>query len=212
MADLRPLHIIGVGCGGSFAAMHVATREPPVTNELHLWDGDSVEIGNMRSQTYLPHHIGELKVDALSEQIELWKGPPTIRHPQYIDGPADLAGIVLVAVDTMSARRILWEQCIKGGEHIDLMIELRLETVGSLIHVLDPKNARHQKKWEEYWYPDDDASTAGLSCGTATSRGPIADLTAALCIWQLVRAIEGGVLDNQIRLSMTPLTIETYRW
>lgn len=205
------VHIVGVGCGGSYLAMHIAKCDPPVAQTLHLWDGDTVEPKNVRPQMYLPEHIGLSKVDALARQVQRWGGPSVVCHEEYITQSRPLSGVVILALDTMSARMNIWHECIERNSTVELVIELRLETTNALVHVLSPKVERHRKKWQHFWYPDEEVTVRG-SCGTATSRGPIADLTACVCVWQLIAALSNEPFHNQIRISTLPLNMQTYSW
>jgi hypothetical protein len=212
----QPVHIAGIGASGSHIAMHIAKKGREFAPEMHFYDGDIVEAGNTRSQTYSSEHIGLRKVDALARQVKSWGDIDAVSHPHYIDEAVPFSGFVFLA-NSMNSGRHMWDHLIKGNPNVLLMIETRLETTGALIHVVDPNNSEHVRMWERYWYPDDEATTAGMSCGTATSLGPIADFTACLAVWQLVRAaqINGGFqdrLDNQIRISMIPLSINPYQW
>jgi hypothetical protein len=212
-----PIHVIGAGASGSRIVRELAEKGPGYVSELHIWDGDTVGMENVRAQTYLSKHTGMHKVDALQAQALEWGGMSLKTHAHYVEGPVALSGVVVLCVDSMTRHMQIWRQSIKGNAHVSLMLETRLETAGALIHVVDPCNPKHVRKWEHYWYPDEAASTVGMSCGTATSRGPIASVTASLSVWQLVRFVEirNGIedrLDNQIRISMVPLSIETYQW
>jgi hypothetical protein len=207
-----PLQILGLGCGGSFFARQIAWKGSEFAPEVHGWDGDVVEDHNVGPQTYQKEHVGMFKTEALALQLLAWGRIPLIQHPEYIDGPRDLSGYVLMAVDKMSTRWKLWEGSIRRNKNVSLMIELRLETIGSYIHVVDPNNDDHVSEWERYWYPDNEATTLGLSCSGATTLFPIADLTAALCLTQLIKVAHADQPDNQIRVELDPLNISTYRW
>lgn len=213
-----PIHIVGAGVSGSRIARLLAEKGRECVRELHLWDDDVVELGNIRHQTYLPAHIGRPKVEALAEQVKAWGDIEAIPHREYIDGPRPLSGTVFSCVDKMSRRWIVWKDCVRDNDAVSLMIEMRLEEEASIIHVVDPRSAGQRRKWELYSeYSDDEATTAGLSCGAATSHAPIGELTATLCVGQLVRAVDirAGAddrLDNQIRVFMRPPSIERYQW
>lgn len=210
------IHLLGLGCGGSYTAMHIAKKGAQAIACMHGWDGDDVDLGNTQSQTYLDRHVGMKKVDALADQVREWGGFEMVRHPEFITRPVPLSGYVFVAVDSMTTRMQLWEQSIERNAAVHLMIEMRLDTTTAIIHVVDPNNEAHIKRWRHYWYPAEEATTAG-DCGATVARGPIASLAASMCVWQMVRAIriaEGSNdrLDNQIRIEMEPLSIETYQW
>ena len=212
----EPIHIIGLGSTGSYIALHLAKKGVESFGEVHGWDGDVVDLGNCRSQTYNSRHVGLLKTNALAQQMREWGDVKMVGHSDFVDSPQLFSGVVFLCVDTMKGRHDIWMQSIKNNPCVTLMIEMRLETTHSLIHVVDPRNPEHVRMWERYWYPDDEATTTG-SCGAATSLGPIADITANICVWQFIRAVEiadgaEDVLDNQIRVNMRPFTIETFQW
>lgn len=211
-----PIHVVGAGASGSRVVREIIERETGLACEIHVWDGDTVGEENLRAQTYTREYVGEPKARAIAEQARAWGSEAVIPHPLYVTERIEFRGVVFLCADLASARKT-WEHSLKNNPGVKLIIETRLETAGSLIHVVDPCNAKHIRKWEHYWYPDSEASTAGMSCGTATSRGPIASLTASLSVWQLVRfaQIQAGYadrLDNQIRVRMHPLTVQTFQW
>lgn len=212
-----PIHLIGIGCGGSYTAENLAKRGKESIKELHAYDRDDVDESNTRSQTYVPRHVGMKKVDALAEQVHEWGGIELIRHPYHVESRIDLSGYVFVAVDSMDTRMKLWEESIEGNERVKLMVEMRLDTTSAIIHAVEPKNRVHCKKWRHYWYPDSETTTAG-SCGAAVSMGPIASLAASLCVWQMIRHAHNekhdleARLDNQIRIGMVPMSLETFQW
>ncbi len=213
----EPIHLFGVGCAGSRVAELLSEKGPECVSEMHAWDGGIVDLSNTRWQKYRKEHIGLPKVDALRQQVRSWGGIDLVTHPHHVTESVQVSGIAILGVDKMSARWNLWEHSIRKNRNVSLMIEVRMETTGALIHVIDPNNDAHVYQWERYWYPDEESTTAGLSCGAATSFGPISDLVASLSVWQLIRAVSirngsNDRLDNQIRISMTPLKVETYQW
>lgn len=210
------IHLVGVGCGGSYVAMNIAKRGVESIPRLHAWDGDTVDEHNPRSQTYLARHVGMKKVDALAEQVHEWGGIEVVRHPHHLEGAVALSGYVFLAVDSLDTRMQIWEQSIEHNPAVKYMIEMRLDTSYAVVHVVDVRKASQRKKWRHFWRPSDPAVVA-QSCGTVVSRGPIAGLVASVCVWQMVRAahIEAGehdVLDNQIEISMAPFAVTTRRW
>lgn len=214
-----PFHVVGVGCGGSYAVQHLAKRGAEDVPDLHAWDGDSVDEGNTRSQTYLRTHIGMPKVLALEEQVREWGGIALRAHPTHLVPGTEtaLSGIVIVAVDSMRARREIWESAIRANGRIARMIELRLDATESLVYAVDPNDPRHIRQWERRWYSDEESGNAGLSCGTTVSLFPIADITAAICVTYALRAREiargeQGTLENETYISLNPLVVKTETW
>lgn len=212
-----PVHIIGGGCSGSYIAKEIAFLGKDRVPELHAWDHDVVEKKNVGPQAYQMHHVGLKKVDALADVVFDTGGIILHSHAERVNAATKLFGTVILCVDSMNACWDIWVGAIRRNPDVRLVIETRLDTSLVLMHVFDPHNESHISEWERFWYPDEESSTQGLSCGTETSEGPVARLCASLCSWQLLRAaaIEAGgsdVLDNQIRAHMKPLKMETYRW
>ncbi len=214
---IEPIHIIGLGCAGMRVLRSLDELGPErIASPIHLWDGDVVKIHNVRAQLYRETDVGQHKVYAALGASSNWSKLQHHYHRDFVREPEELSGTVFVCVDSMEERLNIWKHSIKGRDNVSLMIEMRLGTTTSTIHVVDPTEDQHQKMWEHYWYPDEEASVAG-SCGTATSRGPISSATAEIAVWQLVRYCEicGGAedrLDNQIQIRMCPPSIEAHAW
>lgn len=210
----EPVHVIGLGTVGSRIVQELCKRyQPP--KALHLWDYDAVAYGNERAQLYDARHYKKPKTEALAEQMADWGGPIPTLHQIEITSAVPLSGVVFVCVDTMRARKNIWEHSIRGNRAVSLMIEIGIERTSALIHVVNPNHERHCVQWEHYWRPD---AAPNRSCGMQTSLGPIAALTASLALWELVpywnRKPEGTyvVPTNQIRIYTLPTRIEQYQW
>lgn len=214
---VEPINIIGLGCAGVRVARsfdELGTER--IGSVIHFWDGDTVKQDNIRAQLYRPTHLKWNKVDAAREIASKWSGLKIESHHGYVTSDVSLRGIVFLCVDTMQSRDEIWKTAIKGNKAISLMIELRLGTASSVIHVVDPNEEYQQDMWEHYWYPDSEVETRG-SCGAATSLGPIANLTADLAVWQVVRYAQvcaGSTdrLDNQLQIEMHPPSVRAYAW
>ncbi len=214
---VQPIHIIGVGCAGMRVARSLdELGSGRIVSDLHFWDGDSVDDGNVRAQLYEAAHMGMPKVEAAQLVVPKWANLSVTGHNSFVNGAVELSGIVFVCVDSMTSRKTIWETCIKGKEDVSLMIEMRLNTDTATVNIVDPCEPLHQEMWEHYWYPDDDAAGV-ISCGAATSLGPIANVAADIAVWQLVRFCEivagnEDRLHNQVQIQMRPPHIESFVW
>jgi len=215
---LLPIHIIGIGGVGSHVVYHLAKMGCGRVNDLHVWDGDIVELHNVGNQKYDKRDVADnlTKTAALVRHASWWDCKRMIQHCEYIDGQRELDGIVFVCLDSMSARWMIWETSIRRNPAVKLLVECRMEASNALIHVIDPHDEKQVRGWEKYWYPDEEATNAA-GCGGHLSVGPTASITADIAVWQMIRfaALEEGlddVLDNQIRISMRPLRVETFKW
>lgn len=211
------IHIIGLGCAGVRIARSLDELGPErIGSTLHFWDGDVVKSQNVRSQLYRSDQKKWRKVDAARETASKWSKLPIVSHHGYVTSDVSLSGVVFMCVDTMQSRDEIWNTCIKGNKAVSLLIELRLGTASSVVHIVDPNEGYQQDMWEHYWYPDDEVEVRG-SCSAATALGPIASITADLAVWQLVRYAQicaGATdrLDNQLQIKMHPPSVRSYAW
>lgn len=208
-----PVHIVGVGGVGSHVAYYLSKRKdrPRI---VHVWDGDTVSYENCLGQAYDHGHVGMKKVHAIADLMQAWGSQEPIQHDSYVSIGDELSGVVFLCVDKMSTRKNLWENCIRRVAGVMFMVEVRVQALNALIHIVDPHNERHVRKWEQYWYPDSEA-TNGPSCGTETAVGPICDLAANLGVWSLIRfsmSREWKSIENQLRVSVHPFKIESFTW
>lgn len=212
-----PIHVVGVGAVGSRILREIAEKGRAFSSEVHAWDDDIVETTNIRAQAYQAHHVKMEKVDAITLLAREWGGIEVHPHAVRVGDHVPFAGCVFLCVDSMQARKNIWENSIRNHPDVRLMIEIRIDTTGGLVHVVDPSHEDHVRQWERYWYPDTEATTAGQRCGVATALGPIASFMASLSVWQLVRFLrirDGSEdrLDNQIRVNMVPLHVDPRQW
>ena len=213
----NPIHIIGVGGIGSHVVRHLVLLGCGVVNELHVWDGDTVAPHNLANQIYVGRDVGQSKVSALGRHALSWGGVKLREHPQFFNVALRPRGVVFLCVDTMQARKDIWESAIKSNANVPLFVESRMDATNVLIHVIDPCNKTHVTEWERYWYPDSAANNQIAGCGGKLAVGPTASAAADLAVWQFIRwaAVQQGyldVLDQQIRMKMRPLELQTYQW
>lgn len=104
------VHVIGVGGIGNELARALGRMG---TQELHLWDPDLVEAANLEYQhAYREDDIGRPKVEAMADYLVRQGAVARIvQHPEKVsDGhAAELSGLVLAGVDSMSARVDIFE-------------------------------------------------------------------------------------------------------
>lgn len=125
----RPVTLIGAGSIGSHVAYALAKMGVP---KLVVWDDDDVAEHNVPMSVYRPQDMARPKVDALRDIVyEIsWLKIET-RHAKY-EGREPLEGTVVVCVDSMDARRAIWER-VRMRPEVDLLIDTR--TAGKLLWV-----------------------------------------------------------------------------
>jgi hypothetical protein len=175
------LSFIGAGTIGS----KVLQLMLPHVNcgNVTIWDCDIVESHNIANQAYGNSQIGTKKVLALAELVAYKLSPSReellnlLGNSDYLESklPLSIKGIeytrddflesnvVVVAPDTMSARDAAVNCGVLWGPDspTDLIIEVRLGEAQhrnvAEVFFLDPKNDRHQKLWQAFYFSDDDA-------------------------------------------------------
>lgn len=102
------IHIIGAGATGSFTTLALAKMG---FEDITIYDFDVVELHNVDNQLYGPPHVGKAKVDALVLITRALSGinikgiKATVNENTVFPEGC----IVVIAVDSMKARKAIWE-------------------------------------------------------------------------------------------------------
>ena len=115
-----PIDIIGAGSVGSWTALTLAKMG---ASQLTVWDFDVVEEHNVPNQAFSPADIGRPKVEALGVIIESMTGNTLSIRNRRFDGFVD-QGMVIIAVDSMTARIDLWRTL--RDQPFDWLIDSRM--------------------------------------------------------------------------------------
>ncbi len=147
--------IIGCGATGSNFAM-IAARAG-CTN-FRLWDADIVEAHNLPNQAFFPEHIGTKKTDALKSMLLALN--PEINVETYgrfftEDDAELLEGVVLLAVDSMSARKMICE-AFTGNVNVEHVFETRLGFEYGELYIIDPLSLSDCENFESSLMSDDE--------------------------------------------------------
>jgi molybdopterin/thiamine biosynthesis adenylyltransferase len=133
LAEL-PITVIGAGAIGSFTALVLAKMG---AHNLTVFDHDTVEVHNLPNQFFQLDHIGANKASATARLIKAFEGIDIEAHPDaYTDQPAE--GVVVVAVDSIEARRTIWRQ-MRFRPEVDLLIDGRMGAEVVHLFCVDPK-------------------------------------------------------------------------
>jgi len=145
-----PIKIIGAGSVGSFTCLSLSKMG---AHNIKVWDDDMVDEHNISNQFYRTQDIGEFKVDALQQMIMDFEGIPIQTENDKYYGDSECNGIIISAVDNMSARKRIWEK-IKGNPDVSLFIDPRMGGRVARIYAVNPMNPGD---FEDTLYDDDDA-------------------------------------------------------
>jgi molybdopterin/thiamine biosynthesis adenylyltransferase len=171
---------IGVGGIGSFAAFATGKLGVP---KITLVDDDTVELHNAPNQMHDVVSLGEPKVDVTARMIADHSGglievcPVNGKH----DAVPAYSGVVVSGLDSMDARKAVWEERIKFATGVPLYIDARISAQLILIYaVANPYNPENWENYEATLHSDEDAERVsctergiidvGFQCGALISR------------------------------------------
>lgn len=204
--DIREINVVGAGSLGSFTVQLLAKMAPNWQCPITVWDFDKVENHNVNNQLYTEEGVGNLKVSALSGIISRLGGPEIRTVCSAVDETTDLRDLVIVAVDSMAARKKIMDIC-RFNWGVDYLIEARMGGHLGRVFALDPKNPESVKIYSQYLYDDKDAANP-----ICTTNETIPALwTVAASVVQLVflyrKAIilENTFIEGTINLTEIPI-------
>lgn len=146
-----PITIIGAGGIGSVTAFCLA-KIGCLT--LKVFDDDTVENENIPSQLFSPLQVGVPKAVAINETISDFIGMDIDYRVAKWDGTPST--IVISAVDSMTARKEIWEQ-LKQQYGVALYIDARMGGEKMRLFSCTPTDPDHQKAYETTLYSDEQA-------------------------------------------------------
>lgn len=151
----QQINIIGAGAIGSCTALALAKMG---FGNLNVFDDDKIEVENMNCQFYRHADIGKMKVVALGELIKDFTGEIIEIHPAKYDGKRPLPGIVISAVDSMKARRMIWDAHKERAVSTRLLIDPRMGAESALTYAMRPMSPEDIVSYEKTLYTDEQAA------------------------------------------------------
>jgi len=149
--------VIGAGAVGSFSALTITKMG---VNRIEVYDEDGVSEHNLPNQFYREQDIRQFKVTALESVLRDFCGVNIEpRTAFYTD--QKLSDVVIVATDSMSSRKQVWEE-FKKQEQCKYYIEARMGGEFGMVYTIqkDPPikefglSNEDIKFYEERLYPD----------------------------------------------------------
>ncbi len=213
-AFTQDLHLIGAGSVGSAVAYQLAKLGVGDASAFHLWDGDTVAPHNLPNQAYYTRDVGLKKVDALQRNICEWSdGTEAIVHGEYVTEEIPLAGIVILCLDNMEARRDICRDSLWNNPRVKLVIETRMDASLLVVHTFDPNIPKHIEFWEFYWHPNK-AVQNEVGYGGPVSIIPSVEMTASLVSQQFIKFVRSGWDDiyNQLQLNLRTWELKKTKW
>jgi sulfur carrier protein ThiS adenylyltransferase len=205
-----PITIIGCGATGSHLAWELARMG---VMEMNLFDFDVVEAHNLQNQKYFPDQVGQLKVEALGDNLRRLNPALNLNiYPVRATGQElkALGGYFFFAVDTFKARLQL-VQALKFSPRATKPLYIFDTRMGVKdIHLLVLKmegNNDLQSHYNRY------LATVGVDgtdtierspCGTPLAVGATASITAAQTVQLFMQCLrDDSVVPNQLELQVS---------
>lgn len=154
MDSLRhKITIIGAGAIGSFTALALTKMG---FTDVEVWDFDEVSVENMNCQWYRFGDIGKPKVNALQELVfDFTKIKIIPKQERYVD--QELSGILITAVDSMAARKQIWERLKAGNYGVTWLIDPRMAAEYAMSFVINPWDEKDRETYEKVLYSDEES-------------------------------------------------------
>lgn len=192
-----PVTIIGAGAIGSWVALSLAKMG---MENLTVYDDDAVSIENMNCQFYPFSAIGKKKAQALAEMVEQFtRVKINYKNEKYTGGK--ISGIVVCAVDSMSARKLVFENLAERSIHTQYVIDPRMGSQSALLLTYRPMDSKECEDYATSLYTDESAVQE-----RCTAKATI--YTANLLSGIVVKALKDFLLKGE-RLSYATWDIPT---
>lgn len=203
-----PIHVIGAGATGSWLVLMLAKLG--IKGDLiHVYDFDNVEEHNIPNQLFNQHNIGHSKVESLYAHLKHAVGVEIKRYDKRFES-GRLNGYVFLMVDSMHARKVIFDNSIKMKSAVKHLIEPRMGLSEARIYNVNPMDLEQIRRYEDCWYSDEEAEVS--SCGTSQTVITTAMTTASWCARQLINHHAGVELHNEILLDLQYNNIYPTKW
>jgi hypothetical protein len=113
-------------------------------------------------------------------------------------------------VDSMKARKEIFDNSIKMKSAVKLLVEPRMGLNEGRIYNVNPMDLNHIKRYEECWYSDDEAEVS--ACGTSQTVITTALAVSSWCCRQLINFHADVDLDNEILIDFMYNNIYPTKW
>lgn len=144
-ADIKPVTVIGAGSVGS----HVVSMLVRIgITDITVYDHDSIESHNVAPSLYGEEDFGLYKVDALAAIILRDTGVAIkVVRKRYEGEP--LKRTVIMCVDTMEARQLVWKK-VRNNPLVDVLIDTRIAEEFWQLFAISPCNQKEIAYYEHY--------------------------------------------------------------
>ena len=95
------IHIIGSGGTGGYAVSFLARLLAGGDHTIHVYDGDRVEVKNLKRQNFLVSDLDLNKAEALCKRVAegIYDCPKMVPHPEYLTSKEELLAEIITSLD-----------------------------------------------------------------------------------------------------------------
>ena len=183
-----PVTVIGCGAIGSFVTLSLAKMG---MTDITVFDHDEVSVENMNCQFYRHSDIGSPKAMALLSLVHDFTGVAVKPHMRKFEA-GDAVGasqIVVMAVDSMDARKELFQALRDSSVHNKWVIDPRMGAEFFTMFVMQPTNDTDMKTYSKVCQSD--GESVQEAC---TAKSTI--YTATLASGLVVKAVKNLLMDQ----------------
>ena len=210
----KRINVIGCGALGSWVVFFLLKMG---FSNIHMYDFDDIEEHNLPNQMFREKDIGEGKVDAMmklytnffNEDTVEWNRLKVYKERITSTNAGALRGVIFCAVDSMKARKEIYEGALKYGR-ADLWIEGRLGLWGAYLYTIQKMNLAAYDEYEKTLYDDVEAEVS--ACGISQTALPSAVNCASLMIMQMIRWNNEETIYNKVEYQIPELISMTGEW
>jgi len=192
MDILSGLHVtmIGAGAVGSYASLALAKMG---IGTIEAWDDDEVSEHNLPNQFFRNVDLRKKKVHALGEQLEALTDVNYNPMDSLFGSEHYMSPITVVAVDSMSARKAIYEQ-FKLRPHAHALVEARMGGMLGAVYTLK-KDKGVLSLEDDEWYNQflyDDSEVDEVDCTAKSIIFNVQMISALIC-----RSIRAMVMQEK---------------
>jgi molybdopterin/thiamine biosynthesis adenylyltransferase len=199
--------VLGLGTVGSHAAVELARLG---IGSLYVVDGDAVEPENLPSQAYNLTDVGRTKVEACAERVQNVSDHVQVTAEQKMlaGGEVFRPGPVVLAVDSMQARKAILELSVAHRPSHSLLIDARMAGRTLQLYAFNPCENAALERWQAEWF--DDSVALQVPCG-GRSVSYIGATVGGLIASYVQRHLKGEPLPFFCQLDLATLTLVQVR-
>jgi molybdopterin/thiamine biosynthesis adenylyltransferase len=212
----KPIVVAGCGSVGSWTVVGLAKMG---LYDITIFDADVIEPHNISNQMYFVDNAVIIegvppvrKVDALAEIVQLFADNDivTVPHIYPQDNATPQNTILICAVDSMKARREIWDFVKSHNWNYSLFIDARMGGDTTIIYAIDPQSLLECTFYESTIHSDDYSfiknEEAKKASQTNCHAGTIVD-TVMILSGAIVRTVRRHIVNARHK---TTLLIDTF--